>query len=132
MAGNHERNFPKQRRERTASLLAPSCIYLQDASITLHGIHFHGNPWNGLRHNSFARAFAVSYSSLPTHWRSIPSDTDVLVTHSPAYGVADLAANKHLFNMSRHCDLCQDYHKVFRHFGCPSLLDEILHRVRYV
>jgi len=132
VAGNHETNFPRQPRERTASLLAPSCIYLEDASVTVNGINFYGSPWNVLRHNSFARAFSIFYSSLPPHWRHIPEDTDVLVTHSPAYGVADLGSNKHLLNMSRHCELCQDYHKVFRHFGCPSLLDEILHRVRHV
>lgn len=55
----------------------------------------------------------------------------MLVTHSPAYGVVDLGSNKHLLNRTRHCDLCQDYHKVFMHLGCPSLLDEVLHRVRY-
>ena len=131
VAGNHETNFPKQSREHTAVLLAPSCIYLEDASITVSGIHFYGSPWNVLRHNSFARAFSISYSSLPAHWREIPQDTDVLVTHSPAYGVSDLGSNKHMLNTTRYCDLCQDYHKVFTHFGCPSLLDEIRHRVRY-
>jgi len=132
VAGNHETNFPSQQREHTASLLAPSCIYLQDSSVTVSGIKFYGSPWNGLRHNSFARAFSVSNSSLPPYWHRIPEDTDVLVTHSPAYGVADLGSNKHIFNVSRHCELCQDYHKVFRHFGCRSLLDEVLHRVRHV
>lgn len=132
VAGNHETNFPRQCRERTALLLAPSCIYLEDASVTVNGIHFYGSPWNVLRHNSFARAFAVSSCDLPKRWQLIPEDTDVLVTHSPAYGVADLGYNKHLLNTRRHCDLCQDYHKVVTHFGCPSLLDEILHRVRYV
>lgn len=132
VAGNHETNFPRQSRERTASLLAPTCIYLEDASVIVNGIHFYGSPWNGLRHNSMARAFSVSYSSLPTHWRQIPEDTDVLVTHNPAYGLADLSSNKHPLNITRHCDLCQDHHKVFMHFGCPTLLDEILHRVRHV
>ena len=130
VAGNHEINFPRQRRERTASLLADSCIYLEDAAVTVSGIHFYGSPWNVLRHNSGARAFSISCSSLPARWRQIPQDTDVLVTHSPAYGVADLASNKHLFNISRHCELCHDHHKVYRHFGCPSLLDQVLHRVR--
>ena len=100
--------------------------------MTVNGIHFYGSPWNVLRHNSFARAFAVPCSTLQKYWQWIPVDTDVLVTHSPAYGVADLGSNKHLFNVSRYCDLCQDYHKVFRHFGCPSLLDEIRHRIRHV
>jgi len=130
VAGNHETNFPRQQRQRTASLLAPSCIYLQDASVNVNGVNFYGSPWNGLRHKSFARAFTISYSSLPAYWQQIPADTDVLVTHSPAYGVADLGSNKHLLNVSRHCQDCQDYHKVYRHFGCRSLLDEILHRVR--
>jgi len=132
VAGNHETNFPRQHRERTASLLAPSCIYLEDSSITVNGICFYGSPWHVLRHNSFARAFSVPCSSLPTRWQQIPEDTDVLVTHSPPYGVADLNSNKHLFSVTRHCDLCQDYHKAVAHFGCPSLLDEIRHRVRHV
>jgi len=132
VAGNHETNFPRHCREHIASLLAPSCIYLQDASVTVSGIRFYGSPWNGLRHNSAARAFSVLYSSLPTRWQRIPENTDVLVTHNPAFGVADLASNKHPFNVTRYCDLCRDHHKEFRHFGCASLLDQVLHRVRQV
>lgn len=129
VAGNHETNFPNHRPEQTARLLT-SCIYLQDSLITIKGIRFYGSPWNGLRHNSFARGFSSPYSNLLRYWRKIPDETDILITHNPPLHIFDLGSNKHVFNVAVYCNQCNEYHKEYRHFGCPDLRNEILNRIR--
>ena len=59
---------------------------LSDTAITLNGVKYYGSPWVpnlpmwalGKREEHLAQAFA-----------EIPTDTDVLVTHGPPYGLLD-------------------------------------------
>lgn len=131
VSGNHETNFLREPTERTSCLLTNG-IYLQDSWVTIEGIKFYGSPWNGIRHNSFARGFGVLYSSLPNYWKLIPDDTDILITHNPPFSILDLGSNKHFLNVAVYCELCKEDHKEFLHFGCPVLRDEVLHRIRLV
>ena len=87
VAGNHEVNFTQQSREKIQGLL-PNVIYLQDSKVQLEGITFYGSPWNGLR-TSRARGFTAPYDDLWRHWADIPTNTDVLVTHSPPAPILD-------------------------------------------
>lgn len=88
VAGNHDLYLEAlSPKEKTKLFKAyPSIIYLEDSSITLDGKLFHGSPYTPTFYNW---AFMKRDDLLDTHWDLIPLDTDVLITHGPAFGTAD-------------------------------------------
>lgn len=89
VAGNHDFkacsiDFP--------SMLAqfPSITYLYNSSVTINGLKIWGSPYS----NTFGRwAFMEEEYDLEAIWEKIPTDTDIVVTHGPAYGSADRVVN---------------------------------------
>jgi Icc-related predicted phosphoesterase len=64
---------------------------LIDQSITIDGLKFHGSPFTPIFRNW---AFMGSELWLAQHWaRTVPKDTDVLVTHGPPKYILDLCPN---------------------------------------
>ncbi|KAL1456244.1 hypothetical protein WDU94_000989 [Cyamophila willieti] len=65
-----------------------NCTYLQDEEIVLYGIKFYGTPWQP----EFCKwAFNVPRGeACLSKWTDIPSDTDVLISHTPPIGHGDL------------------------------------------
>ena len=65
-----------------------NCKYLQDEGCKIEGFHFWGSPWQP----EFGRwAFNLPRGEkLREKWDEIPDNTDVLITHSPPYGIKDL------------------------------------------
>lgn len=70
--------------------------YLCDSGTEFEGLKIWGSPWTaqfkGI--NPKCCAFTVPFGPdmedrLKDTWRLIPSDTDILITHSPAYGILD-------------------------------------------
>lgn len=66
--------------------------YLCDSGVELEGIKFWGSPWTktfpGM--NPKCKAFTFdTEDELMNKFELIPHDTDVLITHSPPYGVLD-------------------------------------------
>merc|ERR1719189_466044 len=47
-----------------------------------------GSPWTK-RNGKAGKAFQVEVGQMKENWEKIPSDTDILVTHSPALGRLD-------------------------------------------
>jgi Icc-related predicted phosphoesterase len=88
VVGNHDRLFESQ---------FPMCLgefrnrgnvsYLHDSGTTIDGVKFWGSPvqpwfcdW----------AFNVHRGApIKKHWDKIPTDTDVLITHGPPWGILD-------------------------------------------
>lgn len=69
--------------------LCKTVNYLQDSQVTVEGLCVYGTPWTGDRYSP-ASAFTLPYSQLhDTVWTHIPSDTQILVTHSPPEDVMD-------------------------------------------
>lgn len=62
-------------------------IYLQDTSVTIEGIKIHGSPWTPEYGNW---AFMEQDEKLTKYWNRIPYDTEILITHGPAYNIGDL------------------------------------------
>lgn len=93
VAGNHDFVFERQRNK--AEELCKNIIYLQDESVEICGKEFYGSPWqtwfggwafNFPDHNeNFFRARAHARMC----WDRIPTTTDVLITHSPPFGIRD-------------------------------------------
>jgi Icc-related predicted phosphoesterase len=62
---------------------------LFDNDVTIDGIKFYGSPWQPEFHDW---AFNLPRGEeLAAKWEKIPDDVDILITHSPAYGILDYA-----------------------------------------
>lgn len=86
VAGNHDWGFQMQ-RSAAVGLLPAGCHYLEDSGVTIDGIKFWGSPWQPW---FLSWAFNLPRgAALKKHWDMIPEGTDVLITHSPPYGVGD-------------------------------------------
>jgi 3',5'-cyclic AMP phosphodiesterase CpdA len=60
--------------------------YLNNSGTTIEGLNFWGSP----DQPEFCNwAFNRSVQTLPNHWKTIPDNTNVLITHCPAYGILD-------------------------------------------
>jgi Icc-related predicted phosphoesterase len=91
IAGNHD-HLLEQNPELIEKILKlfPSIIYLQDSEVTIDHIKFYGAPW--IPTNHLGKAFSylrTDHTSADSHWAKIPDDTDVLITHGPAYNKLD-------------------------------------------
>lgn len=82
-AGNHDFALFRMRH-----LLSPDIPWhlLIDEGIELFGLKFWGSPWVG---QLPGWAFNLDESQLKRKWGRIPANTDVLVLHSPPFGIGD-------------------------------------------
>ena len=105
IAGNHD--FLFQENTNFAKSLLTNAIYLQDEEYILkdgkRNLKIYGSPWTLKFYNW---AFMLQENELKEKWTLIPHDTDILITHSPPYGILD----KIRYGYSA---------------GCPSLLEKI-------
>lgn len=87
VAGNHEKTVELNNRYFYNILKSyPTINYLQDSVIVIEGLKFYGSP----RSNEFCNwAFMGDELSLDKYWQKIHNDTNVLITHGPAYGCND-------------------------------------------
>ncbi len=90
VAGNHDKLIQKNRDHYIELCKNNGIIYLEDSGVELYGIKFWGSPWTSSRQRNKNNAFTLSRSELMIKWNMIPSDTQVLITHCPPYGVGDL------------------------------------------
>jgi Icc-related predicted phosphoesterase len=91
IAGNHDFFFEQEPDLYIQSILPQNIIYLKDSGITINGLQIWGSPvtpwfydWAFNRHRG---------KQIKKHWDLIPTNTDILVTHGPAFGRLD-ANNK--------------------------------------
>lgn len=107
IAGNHDLCFEKNRD--LAKRLLSGTTYLQDKVVTVMGLRIYGSPWQP-RFGDWA--FNLDRGEpLRERWSLIPSDTDILVTHGPPFGILDITD----------VERC--------HVGCRDLL-EAVHRIQ--
>lgn len=86
VAGNHDRACNSSTWSDLLTQYAPSCHYLYNSSVTINGYKIWGSPYS----NTFGQwEFMHDDKDLAKIWRKIPTDTDIVVTHGPAYGNAD-------------------------------------------
>ena len=89
VSGNHEISLFGKKKEDNRKTISEA-IYLEGDGFRLNGFTFWGGPWNKDR-DIFKRAnaFSVPVADCSRHWSKIPCDVDVLITHSPPYGILD-------------------------------------------
>lgn len=86
IAGNHDRLF-----EDIPTILLhgiDNITYLQDSFVIIEGIKIYGTPYQPAFRN-WAFNLPRDGEQLKSKWEQIPMDTDILLTHSPPYGVLD-------------------------------------------
>ena len=109
IAGNHDWGF--ERNPNDVALIIkefPNITYLQDSSVEIEGIKIYGSPWQP---EFFDWAFNLKRGAeIQEKWDMIPLDTDILITHGPAYGRGDFVPGG-------------------GYVGCENLLDVILNKV---
>lgn len=106
VAGNHDWLFERNNL-RAREVVPENVIYLEDEETIIDDIKFYGTPVQKIFCNW---AFNRPESKLAQHWAGIPDDTDVLITHSPPYGIGDYVSDGHQ--------------------GSPSLYMEVVKRIK--
>jgi len=112
VAGNHERMFEDEHHFAVDLLTNDTGItYLENSSTIIDGVKFYGSPYTpafcGWAFQLNSREEAVK------NWNLIPKDTDVLITHGPAYGMLDQILHP----------VSDSYDK--SHLGCKDLHNKI-------
>jgi Icc-related predicted phosphoesterase len=77
---------------------------LQDQSVEICGLTFYGTPWCP-KLSGFA--YYATDNELLERWKRIPNGIDVLITHTPPYGILDLPTSGDI------------------NLGCPYLLEAV-------
>ena len=93
IAGNHEVQV-EAAPERFAHMLShyPKLTYLNNSATTIDGVKFYGSPYSNEFYNW---AFMAKELDLAPIWAAIPDDTNVLITHGPAYECLDRVNSNH-------------------------------------
>ena len=88
ISGNHDNEMPKNHKE------SEDYIYLCDSGLEFEGLKIWGSPWSlwfdGI--NPHCTAFTGTEEDLDKKFSLIPYDIDILITHSPPFGILDLTA----------------------------------------
>lgn len=103
IAGNHDWSFYRKPSWlddyiNDENLSQSDCVYLEDNEFTIESpefsrpIKFYGSPWQPPFMNW---AFNATEEQLFKIWEKIPIDTDVLITHGPAYGILDVVIDRY-------------------------------------
>lgn len=95
IAGNHEIGFRNRTEERKRELFS-NAIYLENSGTKIGNINFWGSPYQPYFHDweyNFPDNEKEYRKSATKIWGMIPDNTDILITHGPAYGVLDEVNN---------------------------------------
>ena len=89
IAGNHDNEMENRYVNFDFN---SQCSYLYDSGTEFEGLKIWGSPWTktfkGI--NPKCKAFTKdSEDELMDMWEMIPHDTDILITHTPPYGILD-------------------------------------------
>lgn len=117
IAGNHDFIFQKsdltkpswinwEQSEKDIRLDRRGFYYLQDSGIKIGNLKIWGTPH---QRRFYDWAFNLDEPQLAEKWSLIPSDTDIIMCHGPAYGYGDMVINK----------------GEAEHVGSPSMLKKI-------
>ena len=92
--------------------------YLENTEYVYEGVKFYGSPYSPSFHRQNWVFNADRGQEIKTIWGKIPSDVNVLLTHSPAFGILDEVP----------VEGRTDWH-IDGHVGCQDLMDVIKNRL---
>ena len=108
IAGNHDFGFENRAEEISQIVNSYKWIhYLEDNWVTIDGIKIWGSPWQP---EFYDWAFNLPRQGfeLQNKWNMIDDDTDILITHGPAWGYVDRVVGRS------------------EHLGCELLTNRIM------
>jgi hypothetical protein len=93
IAGNHDWGFENKPEKAMEIVNSYKTIdYLQDSAIEIDGVKIWGSPWQP---RFYDWAFNANRGEdIMQHWNKIPEDTDILITHGPAFGYRDVVTGR--------------------------------------
>jgi Icc-related predicted phosphoesterase len=98
IAGNHDFYFEKFPQKEILKIIPENVMYLNDSGVNIQGIQFWGSPITPWFFDwAFNRKRGEEISQ---HWKLIPKDTNVLITHGPVANILD----KTIRNQSVGCE----------------------------
>lgn len=113
VAGNHDSYLETAEGETLIRHYSPNIQYLCDEGIIYGDYKIWGSPWTlkfkGI--NPKCTAFTGTEEELKEKWDLIPDDVDILITHSPPYGIMDGVHDYRTGNI-RHCGSKTLYKKI--------------------
>ena len=87
IAGNHDFFFEEAPKEEIEAMIPDNLIYLNDSGVEIEGIKIWGSPIQPWFHDwAFNRKRGPE---IQKHWDLIPADSDIVITHGPAFGIHD-------------------------------------------
>ena len=108
IAGNHDWGFQDKPNKCKKLCEENGITYLQDSGCEIDGIKIWGSPqtpefcdwafncWRTEKEYALDKideVYQKGYKFIGTYWDMIPSDTDILVTHGPPFGILDQCPN---------------------------------------
>jgi Icc-related predicted phosphoesterase len=98
IAGNHDWGFQNNVEKIMEIVNSYKTVnYIQDETIQVNNgdkmINIYGSPWQPEFYN-WAFNLPKNGVELAAKWDAIPNNTDILITHGPAFGVLDTVAGK--------------------------------------
>ncbi len=87
VGGNHD--YALEGRFRDGRQVFRNATFLVDQAFVFDGVKFYGSPWTP---DLSTHAFYKSDEDLERVWNAVPSDTDVLITHTPPFDVLDVCS----------------------------------------
>lgn len=116
--GNHDWQFQIEHEKGNKFSEVSWADILIDSGVTIDGVKFWGSPWQPEFCNW---AFNLPRGpELKKHWDLIPSDTKVLVTHTPPMGILDGVWNTR-WEYDKETKR-QEMHRYQEHVGCADML----------
>lgn len=82
----------KRVNELISSFISDNFHFLIDESVTIDNVKFYGTPWCGGERYVMGKWGFFQYNNIIRRqlFDNIPSDTDILISHSPPYGILDV------------------------------------------
>lgn len=88
ISGNHDRFLEEAGASQLKEIIPQNLIYLNDSGVEIEHIKIWGSPVQPCYYDmAFNRERG---EEIEAHWNMIPKDTDILITHGPAYGCLDV------------------------------------------
>ncbi|HEX2536200.1 MAG TPA: metallophosphatase domain-containing protein [Chitinophagaceae bacterium] len=104
IAGNHDFFLERARPDTIEKLIPAGVTYLNDSGTCIGNLHIWGTPVTPWFYNwAFNRQRG---QAIREHWKKIPANTDLLITHGPPFGIMDEVLHE-------------------KHAGCRDLLSRV-------
>ncbi|MBX2870699.1 MAG: metallophosphatase domain-containing protein [Saprospiraceae bacterium] len=100
IGGNHD-IFLDEYPVEVLELLPANVTYLRNNEYEVNGINIWGSP---VSPDLIYWAFGKRRSEMADHWRFMPGEVDILITHTPPFGILDQSSS-------------------YDHLGCEALLE---------